>query len=132
MLPISIIDHVGIRVRERDRAVTFYENLGFVVRSEGIFEKGQPVIMEHSGGVVINVLGPATSDGPNVLMDVEHKSAGFTHIALRVPSLDEAEAFFSANGISITERLAFGNLRAIFIRDPDGNVLEFDERGTAS
>ncbi len=129
MLHIEKIDHVGIRVRQRDRAVEFYAALGFALMSEGIFAEGHPVIMEHPCGVVINVLGPATGeDGPNVLMDVPgDKPAGYTHIALRVASLADARAFLAEREIEITGTIAFGDLRAVFFRDPDGNVIELDD-----
>lgn len=128
MLDIKKIDHVGIRVRDRARAVAFYESLGFVVKSEGVFDKGHPVIMEHPSGVVINVLGPATGvDGPNVLMDTDDKPPSYTHMALHVGSLDEVRAFMTKNAIPITGEIAFGDLHAIFVRDPDRNVIEFDE-----
>ena len=129
MLDIKRIDHVGIRVHQRDRAVDFYADLGFEIRGEGVFAKGQPVIMEHPCGVVINVLGPANQDdGPNVLMDVPEKHAGYTHMALRVSSLEDTRVFLAERGIEITEELTFGNLHAVFIRDPDGNVIELDYR----
>ncbi len=128
MLDIKKIDHVGIRVRDKARAVAFYEALGFKVMAEGIFDKGHPVIMEHPSGVVINVLGPANRpDGANILMDVEDKHPGYTHMALRVGSLADTRAFMADHGIEITGQLAFGDLNAIFVRDPDRNVIEFDE-----
>ncbi|MEM9073238.1 MAG: VOC family protein [Myxococcota bacterium] len=122
------VDHVGIRVRQRTRAIAFYEQLGFEVRADGGFERGHPIIMEDPSGVVINLLGPATTpEGPNVLMDVEAKHSGYTHMALRVSSLDDARAFLADHGIAITGQFSFGDLRALFIRDPDGNVIELDE-----
>lgn len=128
MLSIHKIDHVGIRVREKVRAVTFYEQLGFEVVAEGIFEQGHPIIMQHPSGVVINVLGPSTEpDGPNVLMDAENKPSGYTHMALHVNSIDETKAFFDNIGVPITGSIAFKGLKAIFVRDPDNNVIEFDE-----
>ena len=128
MLDIKKIDHVGIRVRDKDRAVAFYTRLGFEVRAQGTFEKGHPIIMAHPSGVAINLLGPAgPSDGPNVLMDIDEKHAGYTHVALRVGSLESTEAFLEAHGIEITGRLAFKDLRAVFIRDPDNNVIELDD-----
>ena len=60
-------------------------------------------------------------------MDLDDKPAGYTHIALRVGSLADTRAFMSTHGIEITGELAFGDLRAIFVRDPDRNVIEFDE-----
>ena len=103
-------------------------NLGFETKSQGKFSKGQPIIMRHPSGIVINVLGPANQiDTTNILQDVSEKYAGFTHIAIRVPSLEDAEEFMNKHSITITERLSFGSLKAFFIRDPDGNVIELDE-----
>ncbi len=128
MLSIKKIDHIGIRVHQADRSVKFYEALGFKVEWRGSFEQGHPIIMKHPGNVVINVLGPANQpQSPNILQDIKKKYAGFTHIALKVESLIEAEEFMNKQGIDISGRLNFGTLSAFFIRDPDGNVIEFDE-----
>ena len=127
MLNIESVNHVGIRVKDKARAVSFYENLGFELLSDAGFERGHPVIMRHPSGVVINVLGPAnSSEGTNILMDVEEKHPGYTHIALTVSSLDEAKAFMEKNEIEITGSFSFGRMSAIFIRDPDRNVIELD------
>lgn len=127
MLNIRKIDHVGIRVRDKGRSIPFYELLGFRLITDIGFEKGHPVIMEHDSGVVLNLLGPATDDkDENILMDVEQKHAGYTHMALKVESLPDAEAFLGVNSIEITGRFSFKDLSAVFIRDPDRNVIELD------
>ena len=128
MIDIRKVDHVGIRVRDKARSVAFYEALGFVTLADGGFEQGHPIIMEHPSGVVLNLLGPATGDpGPNVLMDVETKHPGYTHVSFRVGSLAAVRAFLEAREIPITGQFSFGDLSAIFIRDPDGSVIELDE-----
>ncbi len=128
MLDIQKIDHVGIRVRDKRRSIDFYASMGFALLSDAGFEHGHPVIMEHPCGVVLNLLGPATTDdGPNVLMDVDQKAPGYTHMSLRVASLAQVEAFAEEHGHPITGRFAFKGVRALFIRDPDRNVVEFDE-----
>jgi len=128
LLNLQKIDHVGIRVRVKARAVSFYELLGFEVKNHEMAEQGLPVIMQHPCGAVINLLISANrDDGPNVLMDVEAKHPGYTHVALQVDSLRETEAFLSEHGIEITGRLSFADLRAVFIRDPDRNVIELDD-----
>ena len=128
MINIQKIDHVGIRVHEEERAVKFYELLGFKVEYKGVFEKGHPIIMRHPSGVVINVLGPADQpETRNILQDEKQKYAGFTHIALRVESLKQTEEFMKEHNVEITEYFSYGTLNAFFVRDPDGNVLEFDE-----
>ena len=128
MIEIQKIDHIGIRVHEEARAVSFYESLGFKVEWRSTFEKGHPIIMKHPCGIAINILGPANQPASdNILQDVKPKYAGFTHMALKVKSLTETESFMNENQIKITERLKFGTLNAFFVRDPDGNVIEFDE-----
>ena len=135
MLDIMKVDHVGIRVSDKDRSIAFYERIGFTLLADAGFEQGHPVIMRHAdshaggqaGGVVINLLGPATAGaGENVLMDKDEKYPGLTHVAFRVESLEAAEAFLAARGIAITGRFGYKDLRAVFIRDPDRNVIELD------
>lgn len=128
MLDIKKIDHIGIRVREKQRALGFYEGLGFVLILDAGFEQGHPIILRHPSGVVLNLLGPSTEDADeNVLMDIGRKYAGYTHIALKVATLADAEAILAERGIEITGRFSFKDMNAIFIRDPDRNVIEFDE-----
>ena len=130
MLEIRSVNHVGIRVREKQASIDFYASLGFDLLGDVGFEEGHPVIMQHPSGVVINLLGPATaSEGSNILMDVEDKYAGITHIALTVSSIEHATDFAGKNDIAITGSFSFGNMSAIFIRDPDRNVIELDAYG---
>jgi lactoylglutathione lyase len=93
------------------------------------FEKGHPIIMQSESGVVINILGPSSeAKDENILMDIGNKSyAGYTHIALRVSSIEDTEAHFNELGYVITERMSFEGISPTFIRDPDRNVIEFNE-----
>jgi len=133
MLDIKSVNHIGIRVGDKSRSVSFYENLGFQLTQDAGFEQGHPVIMKHPSGVILNLLGPAnTVDGSNILMDFEDKYPGYTHIALTVASLDAAREFMDTNSIEITGSFSFQNMSAIFIRDPDRNVIEFDAYGSVN
>ena len=128
MLNIRKVDHVGLRVRDKDRSIAFYRGLGFEVMADVGFDQGHPVIMRHASGVVLNLLGPAnTEDGVNVLMDVGEKYPGYTHVALEIESIDDAKALFAEKGIQITGSFSFKGMNAIFIRDPDRNVIELDQ-----
>lgn len=127
MLNIESVNHVGIRVREKARSIAFYQTIGFELITDVGFEQGHPVVMRHPSGVVLNLLGPATSDvHNNILMDVPDKHPGITHVALTVSSLDDTKAFLAESGIEITGSFSFGNMSAVFIRDPDRNVIELD------
>ena len=127
MLEIESVNHVGIRVGDKERSIGFYSILGFELISDHGFEDGHPVVMKHPSGVVLNLLGPATVSGDrNILMDVDEKHTGITHVALTVTSLDAARALVDDKGIAITGSFSFGNMSAFFIRDPDRNVIELD------
>jgi len=65
-------------------------------------------------------------------MDVEEKYPGYTHIALTVSDLEIAKSFMDENNIEITGSFSFGDMSAIFIRDPDRNVIELDAYGNTS
>lgn len=132
MLGIRTVDHVGVRVSDRDRSVAFYEALGFEFVADGGFEQGHPVVMLHPSGVVFNLLGPANKGaGANILMDVADKYPGITHVALKIDSAEDAEKLFEAKGIAITGRRSFRGVETVFIRDPDRNVLELVGPGPA-
>ncbi|MFQ5973560.1 MAG: VOC family protein [Alphaproteobacteria bacterium] len=126
---ITGIAHIGIRVHDLDRARAFYELLGFdfIVGPVG----PEPVaIMTHPSGVVINlILNAADASAPNVLMDIEEKHAGYTHVALAVSDVGAAQTALEAAGIAITEGpVTFpGGATSIFVRDPDRNVIEFNQ-----
>ncbi len=128
MLDIVKVDHVGIRVSDKVRSIEFYQALGYRLMVDSGFERGHPVIMQHPGGLVLNLLGPATHKaGENVLMDVDDKYPGYTHVALHVTSVAAAEELMNGLGVAITGRHRFKGIASIFIRDPDRNVIELVE-----
>jgi lactoylglutathione lyase len=126
MLKIEKVDHVGIRVSDKAASIAFYELLGFAMLTDIGFEDGHPIIMEHVSGVVLNLLGPGVASGSNILMDVETRHTGITHVSFKVTSIDEAKAFLAANDIPLTGEFSFKGMDAVFIRDPDRNVVELD------
>lgn len=128
MINIQKIDHIGIRIRNKKRAVAFYETLGFKLTRDLGYDEGHPIMMQHISGIVLNLLGPSTiNKDENILMDTDVKYAGYTHIALRVDSITETENILKKHQYEITGRMKFEKMQAIFIRDPDKNVIEFNE-----
>src|SRR5205823_5968920 len=85
--PAHRVDHIGIRVRDLDRALSFYRALGFelVRRAEG----DDVAIVRNEQAVELNLVFNANAGDPatNILMDVPEKFPGYTHIALRVASI---------------------------------------------
>ena len=127
MLEIESVNHIGIRISDKNRSVAFYQTLGFEFNGDAGFEDGHPIIMQHPSGVVVNLLGPADQEpGRNILMDVEERYSGITHVALTVSSIDHARQFMRDEGIEETGSFSFGSMSAVFMRDPDRNVIELD------
>ena len=130
--PVEIVGvaHLGIRVAEFERSRRFYEQLGFR-HIAGPYTHEPVAILENDAGVEINLIVNATpASSGNILMDVPDKHAGYTHVALLVPSLDETRARLEALGIELSGGpVTFPNgSRAVFVRDPDRNVIELHER----
>jgi catechol 2,3-dioxygenase-like lactoylglutathione lyase family enzyme len=127
MLDIEKVDHVGIRVSDKTRSIEYYQALGFKTLADTGFDQGHPIIMQHPSGVVLNLLGPSnTANDKNILMDVDEKYPGITHVSFKVTSMDEARSFLKDRGIALTGEFTFKGMHAIFIRDPDRNVIELD------
>ncbi len=130
-IPIKGLAHIGIRVHELERSVRFYELLGFS-KTAGPIGPEPVAILDHPSGVEINlVLNAGSATEPNILMDVADKHAGITHFALLCPDILAAKARLAAAGIALSGGpIRFSPLaQGIFVRDPDGNVIELHQRG---
>ena len=129
--PANILsyDHVGIRVTDRDIARDFYQKLGFVETE--YLPNEQANEMETASGVRINLImnGAKRPNNANILLDEPIKYAGITHPAFIVDDIEKLQAWLQANQIAITEgpRQIVPRRMTLFIRDPDGNVLEFNQ-----
>jgi lactoylglutathione lyase len=126
MREITGINHVGLRVRDLSISREFYEKLGFEFLG-GPMGPEPVAIVEHPSGVNINFILNASGDASshNILMDVKEKHAGFTHIALEITDAAAVKEQLGRLGFDITETVEFGDAVFFFIRDPDGNVIEF-------
>jgi lactoylglutathione lyase len=91
----------------------------------------EPVaVLSHPAGVELNlVLNAADPSAPNVLMDVDEKHPGYTHLALAVSDVKATQKALEAAGIAITEGPATfpSGAVSIFVRDPDRNVIELNQ-----
>ena len=130
-IAIERVDHIGIRVRDLDRALAFYRVLGFTLarRAQG----DDVAIVRNEHGVELNLIFNANAGDldNNILMDVPDKFTGYTHMALRVASITAAIAALRANDIAISQGpVSFGRNGhiSVFVRDPDRNVIELRGR----
>src|SRR5262249_9697088 len=130
-ISIERVDHIGIRVRDIDRALDFYRILGFSLLHRAASD--DVAIVRNENGVELNLIFNANAGDPaaNVLMDVPEKYAGYTHMALRVVSIPVTIAVLKGNDITIAQGpVSFDDSGqvSVFIRDPDRNVIELRGR----
>ena len=129
MSKILAYEHVGIRVTTPDVRVRFYKMLGF--RKVLDLPEHHANEMTNDAGVTINLIfnGVKREQNRNILLDEPVKWPGVTHPAFIVDDLDALLTMLQHEGVRITEgpHMIGERRRAFFIRDPDGNVLEFDE-----
>ena len=131
MFDTLTLDHVGIRVTDLEAAEAFYAKLGFH-RAPGEFSaEGKACGLAHANGLRIHLIfnGEAAPEG-NVLLDAPVKRPGYTHAAFIIDSMDDLVVWLGREGIPITEgpmQMGHGRRTTCFIRDPDRNVLEFNE-----
>jgi lactoylglutathione lyase len=91
----------------------------------GPFGAEKVTSLVHPSGLEINLIVNAKDAvAPNVLMDVPEKYAGYTHVALKIDDLGVIEAALAESGLAISGRRGQNPTKAVFVRDPDGNVIE--------
>jgi catechol 2,3-dioxygenase-like lactoylglutathione lyase family enzyme len=125
------LDHVGIRVTDLDRAEAFYGKFGFTRDAEEYAPSVKACGLVHPTGLRIHLIynGEAAPEG-NVLLDMAVKRPGYTHAAFIIASMADLVAWLERQGIRISEGplvMGHGRRSVCFIRDPDLNVLEFNE-----
>ncbi len=125
------LDHVGIRVTDLAVAEAFYAKLGFVRDPDEYAPQVRASGLVHPTGMRIHLIFNGEADaGGNVLLDVPVKRPGYTHAAFVVDSMADLVAWFDREHIAITEgpvEMGHGRRIGVFVRDPDLNVLEFNE-----
>lgn len=125
------LDHVGLRVTDLAIAENFYRKLGFVRDPEEFAPEVRACGLVHPSGLRLHLIynGVAADDG-NVLLDSAIKRPGYTHAAFIIDSMEALLAWTEREGIRISEGptvMGHGRRNVCFLRDPDLNVLEFNE-----
>lgn len=125
------LDHIGIRVTDLAIAEAFYAKLGFQRDPEEFAPEAKACGLVHPTGLRLHLIynGQLAEEG-NVLLDAPIKRPGYTHAAFIINSMDELVKWLAHEKIKITEgpvMMGHGRRTVCFIRDPDLNVLEFNE-----
>jgi glyoxylase I family protein len=128
--PISIrgIDHVVLRVRDLESSLSFYTKVLGAIEERRVAEAG--LVQLRAGAALIDLvpisgrLGRAGGAAPGA------EGRNVDHVALRLEHFDEValRAHLSAHGVApgeVERRYgAEGFGPSMYIRDPDGNVIE--------
>lgn len=126
---VTAYEHVGIRVTDRDEARRFYNKLGWHEQID--LPEHFANEMVNSAGVYINLVfnGVKRPGGRNILHDEPLKYPGVTHVAFIIEDMDDLVRRLEQEKIRIADGpvVYSGRRTVLFIRDPDGNVLEFNE-----
>ncbi|TAM10649.1 MAG: VOC family protein [Nevskiaceae bacterium] len=129
MLAYEGIDHVALRVRDLAPMLAFYtEALGCaLVRKQE--DQGLYLLRAGSGLIVLHVVDDAPRDAQRAHLD---------HICLRLADFDAGaiREHLRAHGVDcgtpVLRDGAKGETSALYIRDPEGNVIELKAPGASA
>lgn len=138
MLKVREIDHVVIRARDAARLVGFYRDvLGCAVERE---QDAIGLVQLRAGRSLIDIIGVDGTLGRKGGAAPGSEGHNMDHLCVRVEpfDLDEIRAHLAAHGVGIDDSGrrygAEGEGFSLYIRDPEGNVVELkgpsDQRNT--
>jgi catechol 2,3-dioxygenase-like lactoylglutathione lyase family enzyme len=121
---IRAIDHLVLTVTDIDETVRFYERLG--MRREAF---GDGRVALHFGDQKLNLHAVGAEIAPHA----RHPTRGSADVCFLIDgALSELEADLTAAGVQIEvgpvpRTGAQGPIYSIYVRDPDGNLVELSE-----
>jgi len=123
--PVKALSHTAIRVADLDRSVAFYEKLyGYDVFIDNRGTPGGYTVLGLIGGHTVELIRQDAEPQAKAPRDV----LGHSCIAFSVDDIDVTHAALKAGGYVRSDAPeVFGNVRVVFVRDPDGTLLEFIE-----
>jgi catechol 2,3-dioxygenase-like lactoylglutathione lyase family enzyme len=143
---VRTLDHIAVTVSDLDRSLAFYrDQLGLRVVEQHRLEGEGIETMAAKPGTIMQVVRLQAPESPNVLIDLQQYLAppgrqsdsklgdvANAHFCFGVANLDQTCRDFAARGVEfyskpVTFDLDFGKVHVVFLRDPDGFVLEFME-----
>ncbi len=125
MLKIDHIHHVSLLVADTARALEFYHGVLGLAVDPNRPDLGYPGAWLRIRTQQIHLL---ELPNPDPVEGRPSHGGRDRHLALTVPDLQSLMTRLADAGISYT--LSRSGRRALFCRDPDGNALEFIERGS--
>ena len=121
-IPPVAFAHVGLNVRDLDHMERFYTGfLGLVVTDRGNLGAARLVFLSRDAREhhqVVLVAGRPPSQGVTVLNQISLRVADLA-------ALRHFQAHAAAHGAHDVEAVTHGNTVSLYLRDPEGNRIEF-------
>lgn len=129
---IKKISHIGIAVKDLDKAIEFYKKIGLEVESTEVVESQKvKVAFIPVGDVRIELLAATSEDSP-IAKYIEKKGEGIQHLALEVDDVEESIKEAISKDIRMIDkspRLGAHNAKIAFAhpKSTNGLLLEYCE-----
>jgi catechol 2,3-dioxygenase-like lactoylglutathione lyase family enzyme len=146
MKAVTTLDHVSVTVSDLERSLPFYCDLLGLQELERHRLEGEGIsTMAGKRDVVLQVVRLAAPQTPGIPIDLQQYLAppgstsnaqlgdvGHAHICFGVSDIDGTCRELRDRGVElVSEPVSFelgtGLLKVVFLKDPDGNVLELVE-----
>ena len=120
---LKALDHAGLKVKDLDRSLHFYQRLGLeVLRTRGPNADGSRAAVIRVGDQELNI-----SCRPEYVSRGKDNAVGIDHFCLEVEaaSIDEVVADLRQAGIEVVDGpLERRDSTALILHDPDGITVE--------
>ena len=119
------LEHIGLAALDPEKLKQWYER---VLSAQLVFAMPQtpPAYLLNLGGSMLEIYAANAQNE----ITAQNRLAGWRHIALKVASLEAAQAQLEKSGVIFHEPIkpAGGGGRVLFFQDPEGNLLHLTER----
>lgn len=135
MREILNLDHVGIAVKDLQKAVQLYESLGLqATHRETVAAQKVHTVTLPIGDTKLELLEPTTEESA-VAKFLQSRGEGVHHLAMQVDNLEEKLSELKILGIRLideTPRIGIGGTKVAFIHPQStlGTLIELVERKT--
>ena len=129
---VTKVLHVGIRVSDMERSLKWYKDVvGFdqLIKDDYVPPLGARIcFIRGCGGFEIELF---QYDAPKAIPDdrrvpnTDLQTIGTKHAAFEVDDMAALKAHFVACGVDIAHEVTMDGEAVMFVRDPDGVLLEF-------
>lgn len=123
--------HTGISVLDMDEAIQWYEKkLGFhVVKNCGFLSplEAKVVFLEYNGYQIelVEYQHPQPLPPERWEPNTDLRTVGTKHLAFETDDMTALKTHFAANGVDIVLECRMDGEAVMFVRDPNGVLLEF-------